>query len=67
MENEESRGLFYKKAFEDELVPFVFLVFGVLIILSLSHSLTHKVFLEKFNIVARRRKESKGRTRKERK
>ena len=39
MENEENRGLFYKKAFEDLLVTFVNAFFGALSLLSLSLSL----------------------------
>ena len=45
MENEENRGLLYKKAFEDQLVPFVSAFFGSLSLFSLavSHSWTLRI------------------------
>ena len=49
MENEENRGLIDKKAFEDQLVPFINSIFE-LFLYSLSHTLGHLEF--SWNILA---------------
>ena len=63
--NEENRGLIDKKAYADQMVTFCQFIFGSLSLffLSLSHSWTHRVFLEHFGI--RSRKENKARESKE--
>ena len=61
MQNEENRGLFYKKASEDQLVTFYLCIFGDLPLFSLSLTLGHLEFLEHFGIWARKtRKQEKG-------
>ena len=62
MENEENRDLFYKKAYEDQLVLFfsAFLELSHYFV-SLSLTLGHLQFLEHFGIGARKtRKQEEG-------
>ena len=69
MENEENKGLFYKKDFDDHLVPFVSSVLELShysLSLSLTHTFGHFEFLEHFGIfrkggnkVGKRRKQAR--------
>ena len=59
MENEENRGLINKKSFEDQFVPFCLFSFGTLSLFSLSHSWTHRFFLEHSSFGARKEKKAK--------